>query len=166
MDFIKKYPDDPVPLAQMMRYGLDILSALRYLHSLSPPILHRDLKSANVLFTDPTRQNVQVCDFGLAATTTTILTMTHKASVGTAGYLSFSYPFFSCVVSYCLCNDKVPVSRGERRGRVHCKERHLLLRCRLAGDHQLAKLQVCIEQQHAVEYDSDRSGSRPGTETH
>ena len=28
---------------------LDIVKAVQYLHNLSPPILHRDLKSSNVL---------------------------------------------------------------------------------------------------------------------
>lgn len=41
-----------------------VLSALAFLHSLS--ITHRDVKPANVLFTDVHRHTVKLCDFGFA----------------------------------------------------------------------------------------------------
>mmetsp|Transcript_36247 Transcript_36247/g.36922 ORF Transcript_36247/g.36922 Transcript_36247/m.36922 type:complete len:603 (-) Transcript_36247:115-1923(-) len=42
----------------------DCVRGLVYLHSLSPPVLHRDMKSANLLLDDSF--HVKICDFGLA----------------------------------------------------------------------------------------------------
>jgi serine/threonine protein kinase len=40
---------------------------MNYLHSFRPPILHRDLKSANLLVDESVR-TIKVADFGLART--------------------------------------------------------------------------------------------------
>lgn len=45
---------------------IQISEALRYLHSLNPPIVHRDLKADNVLLTDGQSQDLKLGDFGLA----------------------------------------------------------------------------------------------------
>lgn len=42
----------------------DTCRGLIYLHSLAPPVIHRDLKSANLLLDDS--YHVKICDFGLA----------------------------------------------------------------------------------------------------
>eukprot|EP01018_Ginkgo_biloba_P040140 Gb_11687 [translate_table: standard] len=47
-----------------LRMALDVAKGINYLHRLSPPIVHRDLKSPNLLV-DKT-WTVKVCDFGLA----------------------------------------------------------------------------------------------------
>lgn len=44
---------------------IKIAKAMVYLHSQSPPVLHRDLKSLNILLHD--ENDVKVCDFGLAS---------------------------------------------------------------------------------------------------
>ncbi len=44
--------------AQMM---IEVISALDYLHSMTPPILHRDLKPENILFNDG---QLKIADFG------------------------------------------------------------------------------------------------------
>lgn len=44
--------------------AMDITEALVYLHSLDPPVLHRDLKSRNVLLTNDLR--AKVTDFGVS----------------------------------------------------------------------------------------------------
>ena len=51
----------PLPAADTVRYGLQIASALRHAHEKG--IIHRDLKSANVMIT---AMGIKVLDFGLA----------------------------------------------------------------------------------------------------
>lgn len=56
---------------QQVKILLDIASGMRYLHEQKPCILHRDLKSSNVLLAKPLRSATQepfakVADFGLA----------------------------------------------------------------------------------------------------
>uniref|UniRef100_A0A0C9RXN7 non-specific serine/threonine protein kinase n=1 Tax=Wollemia nobilis TaxID=56998 RepID=A0A0C9RXN7_9CONI len=47
-----------------LRMALDVAKGINYLHQLNPPIVHRDLKSPNLLV-DKT-WTVKVCDFGLS----------------------------------------------------------------------------------------------------
>ena len=48
----------------LVRWALDIANGLQYLHSLSPPILHLDLKPQNVLLFDD--DTAKLCDYGIA----------------------------------------------------------------------------------------------------
>ena len=43
-----------------------IVEAIEYLHRLKPPIIHRNLKSTNVLISDTTsaKSFIKICDFG------------------------------------------------------------------------------------------------------
>eukprot|EP00002_Diphylleia_rotans_P030967 TRINITY_DN640_c0_g1_i7.p1 TRINITY_DN640_c0_g1~~TRINITY_DN640_c0_g1_i7.p1 ORF type:complete len:2512 (+),score=542.25 TRINITY_DN640_c0_g1_i7:107-7642(+) len=52
-----------IPLQLRIRFMLDIVKGMKYLHSSNPPILHRDLKSLNILADDQFR--LKVSDFGL-----------------------------------------------------------------------------------------------------
>eukprot|EP00418_Pyrodinium_bahamense_P019300 CAMPEP_0179114542 /NCGR_PEP_ID=MMETSP0796-20121207/53639_1 /TAXON_ID=73915 /ORGANISM="Pyrodinium bahamense, Strain pbaha01" /LENGTH=334 /DNA_ID=CAMNT_0020812767 /DNA_START=93 /DNA_END=1097 /DNA_ORIENTATION=+ len=76
-------------LRQRVKILLDIAAGMRYLHSQNPCILHRDLKSSNVLLMKPIRSSEQepfakVADFGLARTTATTSTwVMMTAGVGT-----------------------------------------------------------------------------------
>jgi serine/threonine protein kinase len=49
---------------QAIKIALDTALGVRYLHGHSPPIIHRDLKSSNLLVDQ--QLNVRLCDFGLA----------------------------------------------------------------------------------------------------
>ncbi|KAJ0398306.1 hypothetical protein P43SY_000828 [Pythium insidiosum] len=49
---------------QKLSMAQGIASALAYLHNLSPQLLHRDVKSKNVLLSD--RMEVKLCDFGIS----------------------------------------------------------------------------------------------------
>lgn len=66
---------------EVYRFGVDIARGLDALHSATPQILHRDLKSLNILVQEtPERPICKLCDFGLArfntqANTGTLLTL-------------------------------------------------------------------------------------------
>lgn len=48
------------------RWSLQTAKALQYMHESSPRVLHRDLKSSNLLLSKPGRSgDVRVVDFGL-----------------------------------------------------------------------------------------------------
>jgi serine/threonine protein kinase len=54
----------PFPLEQVITWAEQLLDALEYLHSQSPPILHRDIKPRNIKIGD--QERVMLLDFGLA----------------------------------------------------------------------------------------------------
>eukprot|EP00002_Diphylleia_rotans_P040600 TRINITY_DN9669_c0_g1_i2.p1 TRINITY_DN9669_c0_g1~~TRINITY_DN9669_c0_g1_i2.p1 ORF type:complete len:1419 (-),score=212.66 TRINITY_DN9669_c0_g1_i2:308-4564(-) len=58
-----------------------IIDGMSYLHSFKPPLLHRDLKSANILVTKDF--DIKICDFGFARMKSTSRTMT---KCGTLAY--------------------------------------------------------------------------------
>jgi serine/threonine protein kinase len=58
-------------LKQKHRMALDIAKGMNYLHTQDPPILHRDLKSLNLLVYEQVRNNsdfiqIKITDFGLS----------------------------------------------------------------------------------------------------
>ena len=55
------------PVEEVMRWSLELLDGLDYLHSQDPPIIHRDIKPHNLKLTS--RGNVVLLDFGLAKET-------------------------------------------------------------------------------------------------
>ena len=55
------------PFDTVMRWTLDLLDGLDYLHSQDPPIIHRDIKPNNLKLTS--RGNIVLLDFGMAKET-------------------------------------------------------------------------------------------------
>ena len=55
------------PVADVVRWSLELLDGLDYLHSQEPPVIHRDIKPHNLKLTS--RGNVVLLDFGLAKET-------------------------------------------------------------------------------------------------
>lgn len=55
---------DQINPKRRLAFARDIAKGMHYLHSCSPPIVHRDLKSANLLVDKD--WTIKVCDFGLS----------------------------------------------------------------------------------------------------
>jgi serine/threonine protein kinase len=63
------YSDQPVSAALKVRFAVDVALAVAWLHSLEPPVLHRDVRSPNVMLVSLNPQDRIVCklgDFGSA----------------------------------------------------------------------------------------------------
>lgn len=56
-------PSEVVPSEAFFRLAGDVALALHYLHLRSPPVVHLDVKSSNVLL-DAGRRAAKLCDFG------------------------------------------------------------------------------------------------------
>ena len=69
----------------VLTWAMEICDILRYLHSRTPPVLHRDVNPANIILRDKDRRLFLV-DFGLARTLSN--TGGVKTSVGTGAYTS------------------------------------------------------------------------------
>mmetsp|Transcript_71132 Transcript_71132/g.180077 ORF Transcript_71132/g.180077 Transcript_71132/m.180077 type:complete len:387 (+) Transcript_71132:551-1711(+) len=53
----------PLTLGQQAKMALQVCEGVAFLHSLTPPVVHRDLKSLNVVLDHA--YNAKICDFGL-----------------------------------------------------------------------------------------------------
>lgn len=56
---------------QRVKFAIDISEGMSYLHSINPPIIHRDLKSLNLLLSDPINSpedtaTIKITDFGVS----------------------------------------------------------------------------------------------------
>eukprot|EP01044_Picomonas_judraskeda_P017759 COSAG03_NODE_3398_length_2040_cov_2.899021_1_plen_343_part_10 len=87
---------EPLPWQQRMEWLLGVARGIAYLHGVRPtPIIHRDLKAANVLLGSAAdgRSIAKVSDFGLAQTMQTIrTTISHAGGSSRAGTLAWKAP--------------------------------------------------------------------------
>jgi pto-interacting protein 1 len=93
-----------------VRIAIGIARALEYLHTLTPQMIHRDLKSANVLLDEA--DNAKVADFGTVREGVKKggeeRTATHTftgATVGTHGYMPCGYTRVS-TLALAVCSDR------------------------------------------------------------
>jgi len=80
-NYLHKQEND-IPLKKKIRWANDITNGMVYLHSFFPPIIHRDLKSLNILLDE--NSNAKVADLGLARHYSRNMT----DSLGTAAWLA------------------------------------------------------------------------------
>jgi alpha-tubulin suppressor-like RCC1 family protein len=63
-DYLHSNPKNILQTRERIRIAIEIAKGVNYLHSFNPPILHRDLKSLNILLDK--NQQVKIADFGWA----------------------------------------------------------------------------------------------------
>nr|CAD1834970.1 unnamed protein product [Ananas comosus var. bracteatus] len=72
-----------------MQIAIETAEALGYLHAVKPPIIHRDVKTNNILL--DAGFHVKVADFGLSRLFPTNVTHVSTAPQGTPGYVDPEY---------------------------------------------------------------------------
>ena len=67
----------------------ELLECVQFIHGLKPPIIHRDLKTANILITEESRNGgfLKLCDFGLAKEHE-YCQMSHTEGLDTFGFIA------------------------------------------------------------------------------
>ncbi|GAQ90077.1 Putative protein kinase superfamily protein [Klebsormidium nitens] len=77
--------------SKRLRTALYVTIGLEYLHDgIEPPIMHRDIKSANVLFADVDRLTAKLSDFGVAKFEDGAMSARTRV-LGTRGYIALEY---------------------------------------------------------------------------
>nr|XP_023691307.1 serine/threonine-protein kinase WNK4-like isoform X2 [Paramormyrops kingsleyae] len=80
--YLKRFKE--MKLKVLQRWSCQILRGLHFLHSRSPPIIHRDLKCDNIFITGPTG-SVKIGDLGLATLKSTSFA---KSVIGTPEFMA------------------------------------------------------------------------------
>ncbi|XP_044428260.1 wall-associated receptor kinase 2-like [Triticum aestivum] len=89
-DYLHKKPLRSIPWKDILRIANEIGKAIAYLHSrVSVPVIHRDIKSTNILLDDAL--TTKVSDFGASRHIPKDLTGITTAVQGTLGYLDPTY---------------------------------------------------------------------------
>eukprot|EP00735_Rhodelphis_limneticus_P013193 TRINITY_DN6751_c0_g1::TRINITY_DN6751_c0_g1_i1::g.3057::m.3057 TRINITY_DN6751_c0_g1::TRINITY_DN6751_c0_g1_i1::g.3057 ORF type:complete len:380 (-),score=98.22,sp/Q9C9U5/SIS8_ARATH/41.18/2e-70,Pkinase_Tyr/PF07714.12/8.2e-66,Pkinase/PF00069.20/2.5e-60,APH/PF01636.18/3.4e+03,APH/PF01636.18/0.0021 TRINITY_DN6751_c0_g1_i1:100-1155(-) len=76
----------PLALKRVLAFSLDIARGVNFLHSASPPIIHRDLKSPNVLV--DSNHRLKISDFGLCKLRTRTMVSRGTAMMGTPEWMA------------------------------------------------------------------------------
>jgi len=88
-------PQGTWPWAAVWRVASGAARGMTYLHGMDPPVLHRDLKSANLLLDDSFA--TKVCDFGLSRL------KAHGSMTGNCGTVQWMAPEVSWCQCICIC---------------------------------------------------------------
>ena len=124
-----------IPMYVKLSILQDVSRAICYLHTLNPPMMHRDLSSNNILLT--TSLVAKVCDFGTIKVVSPLSSVRMTAAPGTADFmppealannLHYGLPLdvfsFGCVVCHVITQQwpnptyemgSIPLSAVERR---------------------------------------------------
>jgi serine/threonine protein kinase len=84
LEVLVKQRQKPLPLDEALRYIAQVASALEHIHNFDPPLIHRDVKPANIVLRNQNREAVLV-DFGSAKEVRAGASLSLK-SIYTAGY--------------------------------------------------------------------------------
>lgn len=70
-----------IPVATIVRWGVEICNVIHYLHNHHPPVIFRDIKPSNIMSDE--HDNIRLVDFGIAK----LFEPEHKGTmIGTEGY--------------------------------------------------------------------------------
>ncbi|XP_061701286.1 serine/threonine-protein kinase WNK4 isoform X2 [Syngnathoides biaculeatus] len=117
----------PMKLKLLQRWSFQILKGLHFLHSRSPPILHRDLKCDNVFITGPSG-SVKIGDLGLATLKKASFA---KSVIGTPEFMAPEmyeekydeavdvYAFGMCILE--MATSEYPYSECENAAQIYRK---------------------------------------------
>ena len=83
-NIVGAYHDTPIPNKDVINYAIQIAEGLQAAHEKG--IVHRDIKSANIMITD--KGQVKIMDFGLAKVGQGIQLTREKSTLGTVAYMS------------------------------------------------------------------------------
>lgn len=72
-----------LPENEVVKWGVEILDVLAYLHEQDPPIVYRDIKPSNIIVRN-TDKRAMLIDFGIARAVRNL--DTQKTAIGTEGY--------------------------------------------------------------------------------
>jgi len=77
-------------LADIINFAFQIAKGLNYLHTLDPPILHRDMKSENIFVCLDPQSNIHTLKIGDFDTSKILekAKVTYTRNVGTEGYIA------------------------------------------------------------------------------
>lgn len=110
-----------LPLSTRLQYAHDAAQGMAFLHS--KKIVHRDLKSANLLLTNDKR--VVVCDFTLSRVTGQMLTRTHEGTTGFIAVCVVSSICMFCVI--CFVAQLLSPFESSSCAICHCSQKLLLV---------------------------------------